>query len=144
MIWKDFDQTYADAVVRVSIDQYQNLPKTGKPTNEEWTVLATIVEDDGENFRVVALGTGSKCVGRKSLSPGGDILHDAHAEVVARRGFLLYLMNEIQTWHQTESSRVFSKLQEGCLTLKENIRYCFMASAVPCGDAAIIPMTEER
>jgi len=36
--------------------------------------------------QVVALATGLKVLGRNQMSPDGSVVHDAHAEVLARRG----------------------------------------------------------
>ena len=99
-----------DHVAAVSIAAYNKLPKTGKPMEREWTVLATLVLEYPPHLahtlpptpaadkrasapakpllRVVALGTGNRCLGHTSVSPTGDVLHDAHAEVVARRSLL--------------------------------------------------------
>jgi tRNA-specific adenosine deaminase 1 len=43
----------------------------------------------------VAIGTGSKCVGHTVASIGGDQLIDSHAEVIARRSFVRYLLHHV-------------------------------------------------
>ena len=102
----------AQAVLR----QYELLPKKGKPNENEYTILAGFVIESGERhgtdrsaagtehalhaaagterplhaggeFHTVALGTGSKCVGRSSMSTTGQTLHDSHAEIIACRSF---------------------------------------------------------
>lgn len=37
---------------------------------------------------VVAIGTGTKCIGPSKMRNDGRILHDSHGEVIARRSFL--------------------------------------------------------
>ena len=43
----------------------------------------------------VAKRTGVKCLPHNKLPTHGDVLHDCHAEVLARRGFLLWLATEL-------------------------------------------------
>ena len=45
---------------------------------------------------VVALATGSRCLGASQLPADGSLLHDSHAEVLARRAFLVYLLEEVK------------------------------------------------
>ncbi|GJQ67817.1 hypothetical protein Trydic_g16589 [Trypoxylus dichotomus] len=74
----------------MSLHHFSKLPKTGKPTRSEWTILSTIVKDDTKmnTLEVVALGTGTKCIGVNQMSTNGDILNDSHAEIICRRSFL--------------------------------------------------------
>ncbi len=90
------------------LKQYSQLPSRGKPIKgREWTPLAGVVLSNAmSELKVVALGTGSKCVGANTLdSQGrarGQTVHlshfvsvgwrvrDSHAEVLARRAFRRY------------------------------------------------------
>ena len=112
-----------DAIAAAALATYASLPERGKPKETEWTVLAAFVIEDttasgvvagaaknadletGEptrktlRYRTVALGTGSKCLGRGSVVAaaaagcGGAVLRDSHAEILARRALvrLFYL-----------------------------------------------------
>lgn len=91
----------ADKVAQTSIDLYNNLRNHGKPTKrpnnvEEWTVLATIslVFPSTSEVRCVSLGTGVKVLPANRLPPLGDAVHDSHAEVLAKRGFVRWMMEE--------------------------------------------------
>jgi tRNA-specific adenosine deaminase 1 len=99
------------SVTQAVLRQYELLPKKGKPNENEYTILAGFVIESGEPecwrqtaaqleqlelcshvhaggaFHTVALGTGSKCVGRSSMSTTGQTLHDSHAEIIACRSF---------------------------------------------------------
>ncbi|CAM9706750.1 unnamed protein product, partial [Ectocarpus fasciculatus] len=46
-------------------------------------------------LRVVSLATGNKCVGRDKIPDDGSVVHDSHAEVLARRALLLRLWREL-------------------------------------------------
>ena len=112
------EKVFADKIADLCHKYFENvIPAKGKPQlGKEWTVLSAIVKDnslnsvagDGDNvlnsvtgdkgnvlnsvFEVVALGTGTKCLGQSEESADGDLVHDSHAEVVAKRAFVLYLV----------------------------------------------------
>jgi len=139
---------FADQIAELCYSKYTTLTKQGKPNEKEWTLLAGIVRVEGwkkgcdfsneMTMDVVALGTGSKCIGESKLNPAGDIINDSHAEVMARRGFLRYLYQQVLTTYCTGSSEVFKYFSGGKCVIKDGVTFHFFTSHVPCGDASII------
>ncbi|CAG9795172.1 unnamed protein product [Diatraea saccharalis] len=129
---------HVDEIVEKCIDIFKKLPKNGKPIEKEWTVLSCVLQYDRitTTFEVVSLGTGSKCIGATKMSSAGDILNDSHAEVIARRGFLVYLYdNMMKALEKKESIFLF---ENNKFKLKDNVEFVFYSSQMPCGDAAIM------
>ena len=87
----------SDRIASCALKHYntQLTKKKGKPkSNEEWTVFAAIVafhRVDGLVW-VVSSATGTKCTAKRHK---GCILHDSHAEVLARRGLMRVILSEI-------------------------------------------------
>ena len=92
-----FGLDFHTRVEEISHKKYASLPKKGKPESGEWTPLATIIQavnsragygmghlvrfetqaDRRSAFffsemEVVALGTGSKCIGQQKMSCEGE------------------------------------------------------------------------
>ncbi|KAL1137758.1 hypothetical protein AAG570_009454 [Ranatra chinensis] len=126
---------------------YDNLGKIGAKPKEglEWTLLSgfliEIPSDKGSTLEVVSLATGTKCIGKNSMSSLGNVVNDSHAEVLARRAFLRYVYSEIKRAHNNESSVLFSGYdgKRKCC-LRKDVKFHMFTSHVPCGDASIIPI----
>ncbi|XP_018411371.1 PREDICTED: tRNA-specific adenosine deaminase 1 [Nanorana parkeri] len=124
------------------------LPKQGQPdTNREWTLLAAVVQVEtaqGKDCtkKVVALGTGTKCIGQSRLSKTGDILQDSHAEIIAKRSFQRYLLHQLSLALTKTQDSVFVPGNESRKwTVRAGVCFVFFTSHTPCGDASIIPMS---
>lgn len=135
-----YNADFHNEIARISLEHFNNkLPKTGKPKPNEWTVLSSIIQNYSNSLKIVALGTGSKCIGRSKMSPHGDILNDSHAEVLCRRAFLRYLYHQIEL-ELIKSDSILQFNAENCkFSLKDSVSFHFFTTMVPCGDAAIFP-----
>ncbi|WVR09604.1 hypothetical protein IAU60_006676 [Kwoniella sp. DSM 27419] len=160
-----------DDVVRASFATYNALPAHGKPLKRangvpEWTIMATIcvVVPGGKDSpkggptldessptppRIipVALGTGVKVAPYTKLSERGDSLHDSHAEILARRGYLRWLIhqgcllalaesNEAATSHGAEI--YVERKPDGKFGLRDGVQTWLYVSMLPCGDASTV------
>ncbi|XP_016888446.2 tRNA-specific adenosine deaminase 1 isoform X2 [Cynoglossus semilaevis] len=104
-----------------------------------------LVDDCVVKTEVVSLGTGTKCIGRSQMSPDGDVLNDSHAEVMARRGCIRYLIQELHRAVSADHSTVFcSSDHPGKWKLQPGVSFLFFTSHTPCGDASIVPMTDSQ
>uniref|UniRef100_A0A1B0D2F7 tRNA-specific adenosine deaminase 1 n=1 Tax=Phlebotomus papatasi TaxID=29031 RepID=A0A1B0D2F7_PHLPP len=132
----------ANKVTRMCAEFFEkNLPKSGKPVSErEWTVLCGIVRDLEGKMEVVAMGTGTKCIGADQMSESGDIVNDSHAEIVTRRAFLRYLMEQMVFAREGEQSIFEFGKESGKFSLRKGCRFHFFTTHSPCGDASIFPM----
>ncbi|NXI35618.1 ADAT1 deaminase, partial [Galbula dea] len=150
----------ADEIAELCYQHYRTrLPKQGKPDpNREWTSLAAIVKVESATQKedlalaprnlkvtkeVVAMGTGTKCIGQNKMRKTGDILNDSHAEIVAKRSFQRYLLHQMWLAASHQQCSIFVPGTEpGKWKLKPNTIFVFFSSHTPCGDASIIPICE--
>ncbi|XP_040927205.1 tRNA-specific adenosine deaminase 1 isoform X2 [Betta splendens] len=145
-----FNMVNADEIAKLCYERFNQLPGRGKPeADREWTLLAAVVmvrrgtSSDTAEKDVVSLGTGTKCIGQTAMSPSGNVLNDSHAEVIARRGCIRYLMQELYKAVTGGTSSVFCAAdQRGKWKLQPGVSFHFFTSHTPCGDASIIPMTD--
>ena len=122
---------------------YAGVGKTGKPQKHEHTTLAGVAlsfEDKGETSDravFVVLATGTKCLPEVARIRGGFAVHDSHAEVLARRTLVRWLMDEIFAMHMGKPSKVFEKGAGGLINLRQGVKFHLVVSAAPCGDCAV-------
>lgn len=71
----------------------------------------------------------------------GDALNDCHAEVLARRGLVSYLYDQLNTLNSNPSDSIFeSPSGSKNLKLKFGVLFHLYISSAPCGDAQIITL----
>lgn len=131
----------AERIATASINKFKSLPKTGKPSSNEWTVLSSILKYNRQTdlLEVVAIGTGTKCLGKDYvLSGSGEIINDSHAEVMARRGFLRYILDSIKK----RKNFIFDNESQK-IRLDPTITFHFFTTHPPCGDASIFDIKDD-
>jgi tRNA-specific adenosine deaminase 1 len=127
-----------DDIVRSSFALYDTLPSHGKPKPRsngvpEWSILSTIhlYNPSSSSIIPISLGTGVKCLPANRLPPLGDVLHDSHAEVLARRGFVRWLIEEARWITLGEKGLGVLEYVRGKFRLKDEMQVWMYVSALP-------------
>ncbi|GAX23196.1 tRNA-specific adenosine deaminase 1 [Fistulifera solaris] len=145
---------FANRIAQLALSHYTNeLPTKGKPGDREWTVYAALIGVMQGDMWVVCSATGTKCTAQRCR---GHIVHDAHAEVLVRRGLIRVLWHEIissssgasmVTLRRRLLERIPNQTSEdnnNQLTemwrLREKLQLYMYISDSPCGDASIYPV----
>ncbi|KAI8971562.1 adenosine deaminase/editase [Mycotypha africana] len=92
----------------------------------------------------MSLGTGLKCLPFSKLCKTGDLLNDSHAEVIARRGFLKYLLDQ-QALIMNESNTISPfYMERDRLKLRPEYSFHMYISQSPCGDASMSALAQAQ
>ncbi|RLM73673.1 tRNA-specific adenosine deaminase 1 [Panicum miliaceum] len=87
------------------------------------------------------MGTGTKCLGASRLSARGDLVHDAHAEVIARRALLRFLYSEIG--RGASSEWLVASGDGGRWKLRDEHCLHLYITQLPCGVMPVPPSESE-
>ncbi|KAF9130093.1 tRNA-specific adenosine deaminase 1 [Mortierella sp. 14UC] len=136
----------ATPVEGAPVDQ-QGIPVTHAQQNSQL--------DAAWEIECISLATGSKCLPPGKQSPRGDLLNDCHAEVLARRGFNRWCLEELRKCVEDPDNlqnkfKYFGdrshEQQQQDMPLFElaNIRAQFYlyVSQAPCGDATTASLAQ--
>ena len=140
-------QTLADRIAQLSEEKYSELVAMTPNNDKLRKVISAIVMLKGPvgtsdaPAEVVAMGTGTKCIGGESISDSGLAVNDCHGEVIARRSFLKFLYLQLEYCSKGQDS-IFEKTPSGRYAVKPGITFHLYISTAPCGDARIFSPTE--
>lgn len=106
----------------------------------EWSILAGVVVEARNTFHCIALATGVKALPYDTLSPRGDLVHDSHAEVLARRGARIWLLARLMSEVRAHSdgaeiagmSRLFVQVSDNRWRLIPEAKLHLYCSTFPC------------
>ena len=126
--------SFARRICSVCNTHYSNLPNKGKPGPDNWTNMAAILMEVGDDLTIVSMATGTKCIGETDKTSW--VISDSHAEILCLRLFRRFLAEELSSNLNGDKS---------CLTLTNIGKYevvpgtnfHFYTTCVMCGDATI-------
>ena len=137
----DNEEELGERIAKCCFDKFNELSARGKPSANEWTHLAAFLSIDCSNNQIdiLSLGTGTKCLGGQVEERGtnGCLLHDSHAEVIARRAFIRFLYEQILE-HNTNNQSILIQQKEKEYIWNESLKICLFVSYSPCGSAAFL------
>jgi hypothetical protein len=132
---EETEKEFGQRVALKCYEQFDRLGSRGKPSTSDWTHLAAFVafHRQSNELEILSMGTGTKCLGKKVEERGtnGCLLHDSHAEVIAKRSLQLLFYEMILAKDRSLLD---------CLDEEKN----FFVSYPPCGAAASIDDPIER
>jgi tRNA-specific adenosine deaminase 1 len=106
-----------------------------QPPPRQFTVLAAFVcSSNVGSVKVISLGSGSKCLPTQRLQHGGELVHDSHAEILARRGASRFFMEEVGNVLKAQPSPWIEREEgnRGKFKLREGIKLHLYVSTPPC------------
>ncbi|KAK4036858.1 hypothetical protein OUZ56_028895 [Daphnia magna] len=142
---KPSELEFGDFIARQIESTYQKIMKDEQPSVSRYKVLAGVVMTVGptaDGATVICVTTGSKCINGGQLSMEGEALNDCHAEVLARRGLVSFLYDQLNTFNSNPSESIFERSNGNSLKLKNDVLFHLYVSSAPCGDARIFTLNE--
>jgi tRNA-specific adenosine deaminase 1 len=128
------DLELLDKAISNIFEIYSSLSFT--PPHSQYTVLASffLLHSQSHKVKVLSVATGTKCLPADKLSHRGEVVHDSHAEVLARRSALRWFFDEIVRCCVDSSSHSEWILQnaEGSFALRDDVRLNLYVSSLPC------------
>lgn len=118
-------------------EKLNSLKPGARPQSHEWTVVSSMILQECDQFSVIVLSTGTKCLGRNDLSCEGLVVNDCHAEVLCRRGFVKYLIEELAKCKNQQRSVFTYNDQLKKYLIKDGIQFHLYISQSPCGYGSV-------
>jgi len=134
------EHSWADMIGNLVRDKFGEI--FGGTTYSKRKVLAGVVMDQEGCKSVICVSSGTKCVNGEQICLGGSSLNDCHAEVVARRGLVFWMYEQLELALSDQES-IFVKDVDGGYCVRSGITFHLFISTAPCGDARIFSLHEQ-
>jgi hypothetical protein len=101
--------------------------------------MLLVINNEFDQARVISMAIGSSCLDESNLARNntGTALHDCHAEILARRGLIRFLFEQIKQARNDSSSIFEYHSPTNKYRLQENITFHMYISSLPCGNASL-------
>lgn len=137
--------THFDLIAALSLHKFLQIAASISEKFAGRKVVACMImknspEDSG---RVVAVGTGNRCVTGERLSMEGKVVNDSHAEIVARRSLMRFFYRQLNSYYDGNDSIFVPKEGSTKLDVREGVSFHLYISTAPCGDGALFTPREE-
>ncbi|XP_075139424.1 double-stranded RNA-specific adenosine deaminase [Leptodactylus fuscus] len=132
--------TFHDQIAMLSHHKFNSLTARIQNSLLGRKILAAIImrrhsEDLGV---VVSIGTGNRCVKGEELSLRGETVNDCHAEIIARRGFIRFLYDQLMKYNaDSPEDSIFEESEGVMLRIRPGVTFHLYISTAPCGDGAL-------
>jgi tRNA-specific adenosine deaminase 1 len=115
-----------------TVSQQAEIAKIRVP--KDGVLAAIVLITDENNHVVLSIGTGTRCLpAQQLLEHYDDLVHDSHAEVLARRAFIRFALQEALLKKQGSDSILWGnsdRFSELCL--KAGSKLCLLTTRAPC------------
>jgi tRNA-specific adenosine deaminase 1 len=128
------DRKEIDLVAQTVIDKYKRLTKS-----QDKTIIAGVVLKQNNTFSCIAVGSGQKTLTKSQLTDKGLKVVDSHAEIICKRSFQRYLLNQCKL----KDSKIIESIGNR-FRLREGVEFIFYCSQAPCGDASMIQLAHSQ
>ena len=108
----------------------------------EKTCVSGIVMKTETTLECVALGTGVKCLSNDKVDDNGLKVRDSHAEIICKRSFQRFLLQEILKCKRNLPSIVVNN--HGWYKIIDCVEFFFYCSMPPCGDASMQDLEQNQ
>lgn len=128
-----------DCIAHRSVSTFQALNINGLLFGRKTLACMLMVTDKQyAQGDVISIGTGNTCLDETNLiyADDGVALHDCHAEILARRGLIRYLFEQIKQCQDNKTSIFEYNSTMNKFQLQENVTFHLYISSLPCGNAS--------
>lgn len=121
--------SFADRVASCTKEEYL----LRRSFQHRQTVLASILALRENELFVVSFGVGTKFL---KEAKSKDAVRDLHAEILARRGLLRFLHEDLLRCWKGETTVLVERCKDNWCKLRDDISLHLYTSSVPCGNAS--------